>query len=283
MFSSKRELLCRNARDMLSEYIDNRLSNEKRSLVERHLGTCAACSQELESLRTTIQLLHRLPEIPVPHSFTVSVPEPRREKAFGPSSLRWLQPATAIVAIALVVLLIGDFLNVFGSGVNQGTGSISSAQAGPTPTPIELQIMVAVPGVMGQMALATARAVGYTDYTIVRSVPPSPDTEKQIMVAVPGVMGQMSLATAKAVGYTDYSILPSSAVSQPVTQPVPSVIGNEGPSGTGVIVQGEASVGWPLRQTEIGLGAVVFVLLALIIFARRQSRKKVTARDEVIR
>jgi hypothetical protein len=44
-----------------------------------------------------------------------------------------------------------------------------------------------------------------------------------------------------------------------------------------MMAQGEAGVGWPLRQTEIGLGAAVFVLLALIIFARRQRTKGVGA------
>jgi hypothetical protein len=226
---------------MLSEFIDNSLNSENKSLVERHLQTCEACSKELESLRMTVQLLHRVSEVPAPRSFAVTVPQPRRESAFGPSSLRWLRPATAIVAVALVVLLMGDFLHAFenNAGVDRGAGNVTFS---------------AVPSV------------------------PSSAAEKQTMVTVPGVMGQMSLATAKAVGYSDYTVLSSSAVSQPVAQPVPSVPGNEEVTGAGVIAQGEAGVGWPLRQTEIGLGAAVFVLLALIIFARRQRKARVTVK-----
>jgi hypothetical protein len=202
----------------------------------------------------------------------VPVPEPRSARFFGPSSLRWLRPATAIVAIALVVLLMGDFLHAFenNAGVNSG-GNATYIQVAPSPANTEQQTMVAVPGIMGQMSLATAKAVGYTDYTVVGSVPLS---EQQTMVAVPGVMGQMSLATAKAVGYTDYTVIGLAAVSQPATPPNLSVPGNEGPTGTSAVVQGKAGVGWPLRQAEIGLGATVFVLLVLMIFARRQRRAR---------
>jgi len=242
MFRGKGEPLCCKVRGMLSEYIDSRLDSENKSLVERHLEICEACSKELESLRMTVQLLHRVAEVPAPRSFTVTVPEPRRESAFGPASMRWLRPATAIVAIALVVLLMGDFLHGFENNVrsNSGPGNVTLSA--------------------GQLA------------------PSSAATEQQIMVAVPGVMGQMSLATAKAVGYTDYTMVRSSAVSQPAASPIPSVLGNEGPTGAQVIVRGEGGVGWPLRQTEIGLGAAVFVLLGLMIYARRQRRKKVGAR-----
>ena len=240
MFSGKGEPQCRKVRGMLSEYIDNILSSENKSFVERHLETCEACSKELESLRMTVQLLHRVTEVPAPRSFTITVPQPRRESAFGPASLRWLRPATAIVAIALVVLLMGDFLHAFenNAGVDSGRVNATYVQLAPSSAPAE---------------------------------------QPPIMVTIPGIMGQMSLATAKAVGYTDYTIVRSSAVSESITQPIPSVLGNEEIIGAGVMAQGEAGVGWPLRQTEIGLGAAVFVLLALIIFARRQRTKGVGA------
>ena len=242
MFRDKGEPLCRKVRGMLSEYIDSSLNNENKDVVERHLQTCEACSKELESLQMTVSLLHRVPEVPVPRSFTVTVPQPKRDAAFGPRSLRWLRPATAIVAIALVVLLMGDFLHAFenNAGVDRGPGNVTLSDG-------------------GQLA-------------------PSPvPTEPPIMVNVPGVIGQMSLATAKAVGYKDYTVVSSADVSQPEAQPIPSVPGNEEITGGGVMAQGEAGVGWPLRQTEIGLGAAVFVLLALIIFARRQRTKGVGA------
>jgi hypothetical protein len=122
MFRSRREPLCRKIQGMLSEYIDNRLGSEDKSLVEHHLESCEACSKELESLRMTVRLLHRVSKVSVPRSFTIPVPEPKREGILGPTSLRWLRPATAVAAIVLVVLLAGDFLNVFGHEAEFGGG-----------------------------------------------------------------------------------------------------------------------------------------------------------------
>ncbi len=274
MFTGKGEPLCRKARGMLSDYIDSSLSSESKSFVERHIETCEACSKELESLRMTVQLLHRVSEVPVPRSFTVTVPQPRRERAFvpvslrwlrpatdivavGPASLRWLRPVTAIVAVALVVLLMGDFLNAFenNTGINSGESNLTASstfdKSVPSPVPTEPPIMVNIPGIMGQMSLATAKAVGYTDYTIVRSAPSSmalqPESSSTLIVSGSGLSGS---------GYNEATDA-------------------TGAGGAAGMAQGESGVGWPLRQTEIGLGAAVFVLLALIIFARRQRTKEV--------
>jgi hypothetical protein len=237
MFRRKGEPVCRKVRGMLSEYIDNRLDGENKSLVERHLETCEACSNELESLRVTVQLLHRVPEVSAPRSFTVTVPQPRRESAFGPASMRWLRPATAIVAIALVVLLMGDFLFGFEHNArsNSGPGNVTLSA--------------------GQLAPSTVGgnltgAGGVVPPEATPAPVPTPEgTEKDGKLA--GVIQQT---------------------------PAPSATGNEGTIGAQVIVQGKGGVGWPLRQTEIGLGAAVFVLLALTIYARRQRRKKAGAR-----
>lgn len=274
---------CRKVRGMLSEYIDNRLDGEKKTLVEHHLQTCEACSKELESLQMTLLLLHRVPEVPVPRSFTVTAPQPKRESVFGPRGLRWLRPVTAVAAIALMVLIAGDFSHAFvnNAGVNN-EGNVTYVQWVPS-TPTEQQTMVAVPGVMGRMSLATAKAVGYTNYTLLPPTPPALD-ESHTMVSIPGVMGQMTLATAKALGYTDYNILTTSP-PEPTTRTDSGTVGNEGPagpsvpagpSGAGFTPEKEVGVGWPLRQTEIGLGAVVVVLLGLMVFARRQRKARVT-------
>jgi hypothetical protein len=90
------------------------------------------------------------------------------------------------------------------------------------------------------------------------------------MVAVPGVMGQMALATAQAVGYANYTV-----VYSPPVESIATVPGKEGPAGTHGIFQVNAKVGWPLRQTEIGLGAVVVILTVLIVFARQRRRKAI--------
>ncbi|MBM3157849.1 MAG: hypothetical protein FJ004_11290 [Chloroflexi bacterium] len=222
---------CQRIQGMLSEYIDGKLRKADKGVVEAHIEVCDACSRELEALRMTVQLLHGVPDVPVPRSFKVVVPV--RERAFGAASLRWLRPATAIAAIALVLLLVGDFVHVFDnkSGVDGG---------------------------------------GEATSTYIESVAPAVAAEQQIMVKVPGVMGQMSLATARSVGYTEYDVLASTPVPQPVYQQISSVTGDEDLSRTGITAQEEAGVGWPLRQIEIALGAVIFMSVVLMILLRRR-------------
>lgn len=223
MSRSKGGIPCQRIQGMLSEYIDGKLNKADKGVVEAHLEVCDTCSRELEALRMTVQLLHRVPEVSIPRPFTVVAP--RREHAFGVTSLRWLRPATALAAIALVLLLVGDFVHVFenDSGVDGG---------------------------------------GEATATYSELVNPTVAAEQQIMVKVSGVMGQMSLATAKSVGYTKYDVLPSTPAPQPVVQQISGVTGDEDSS--------QAEVGWPLRQIEIALGAVVFILLVFMILLRRR-------------
>jgi anti-sigma factor RsiW len=97
---------------MLSEYIDNCLDSEDRGVVERHLGICESCSSELESLQMTVQLLKRVPQVPAPRSFAISEVETGRVSVFEPRRVGWLRPATAFATVALIALLIVDFLQV---------------------------------------------------------------------------------------------------------------------------------------------------------------------------
>jgi len=231
--------MCRKVQGMFSEYIDNRLSTEDKSLVERHLQACEACSRELGSLRMTVQLLHRVTEAPVPRSFAITVPAPRHESAFGPASLRWLRPATAVVAIALVVLLMGDFLNVFGHEAVTRGGELLNAPPGQT---------MLLPNPAGEGNL-TATADELT------KVIPTP-------------------TQAGAGNVTEGNNTEGNA-SAPVF--MAGISGTQSPEGPPSI-PGQETVGWPLRQTEIGLGVVVFALATLMVFAVMQRRKGVSIR-----
>lgn len=117
MFSGRRKAQCRRVRDMLSEYLDDRLGHEDQDIVEHHLEACEACSSELESLRMTVEMLHRVPVVPAPRSFAISGVETERVSILDPQRLRWLRPATAVVTVVLVVLLAVDFLQVLPQGI----------------------------------------------------------------------------------------------------------------------------------------------------------------------
>ena len=148
MFPGGRKTRCHEVRGMLSEYIDNRLDSEVRGVVERHLEICAACSNELESLQMTVRLLHQVPEMPTPRSFAVREADVVRERVptkarrwgqlrpvpavatsevetggvsiFDPQRLRWLRAATAFATVALIALLMVDFLQVVPHDVGTG-------------------------------------------------------------------------------------------------------------------------------------------------------------------
>ncbi len=110
MFGVFRETGCENTRGKLSEYIDGRLGADQTKRVEAHLKECQACRSELESLRSTVNLLRRLPLAAVPHSFALTEVESVRR----PVALNILQGATAFAALALVVLLLSDLFSYYG-------------------------------------------------------------------------------------------------------------------------------------------------------------------------
>ena len=128
--------------DKLSEYLDDRLDAEERARIEGHLEGCAQCRQEFESLRETIGLLRRVSLVEPPRSFKLQeapspAPRPSLLGRFilgapgaGRPALAWsMQLSTAAVAIALGVLLAGDFGGLFGDGDTvQGPASQAASQ-----------------------------------------------------------------------------------------------------------------------------------------------------------
>ena len=120
-------------RQDLSSYLDGRLDTSRRYALERHLAGCAYCQEELASLRRVVALLHRVPQVEAPRSFTL---------AKAPSAtLRWplvygrsLQYATAVAAMLLLAVVVGDLATSRSTAVspaNQGTATSIQGKAGP--------------------------------------------------------------------------------------------------------------------------------------------------------
>jgi hypothetical protein len=100
---------CHRFREMISPYIDGRVTQDEKQSLESHLASCHECREELESLRTTVGLLHRLPQVEVPRSFTVVESKP----ATAPSIFGRLCWASAVAALVLVLLFAGDLFHVY--------------------------------------------------------------------------------------------------------------------------------------------------------------------------
>ena len=112
---------CSRTRDVLSGYVDRGLSREETARVEEHLSRCQGCREELESLRATVALLHRLPEVTPSRRFAVAPVKPLPG--------RRVLPALRFATAGVVLLLIAAFA-VDGAGAFEG-GMLSNPKAGP--------------------------------------------------------------------------------------------------------------------------------------------------------
>jgi hypothetical protein len=99
---------CSKTRELLSGYMDQHLNPEEVAHVEGHLRICPGCREELEWLRATVALLHRLPEVTPSRSFAVAPVRPLP----GRRALPALRFATAGVVLLLVLAFAVDQTNV---------------------------------------------------------------------------------------------------------------------------------------------------------------------------
>ena len=104
---------CSRTRDLLSGYMDRRLNPEEAARVDEHLSTCRGCWEELESLRATVALLRRLPEVMPSRSFALAPVKPLPGRRVLPA----LRFATAGAVLLLVLAFTVD-----GTGVLEQSG-----------------------------------------------------------------------------------------------------------------------------------------------------------------
>jgi anti-sigma factor RsiW len=60
MFLRQRELVCQQADELVTDYIEGSLSRVDRRRFETHLSSCPHCTAYLAQMRSTIQLIGRL-------------------------------------------------------------------------------------------------------------------------------------------------------------------------------------------------------------------------------
>lgn len=115
--------------DLLSDYLDQRLTPAERQRVDAHIQDCWECRRELEGLQETVYLLRSTPVVPVPHSFALTAALVAPQPSSGPY-LMGVRAAVA-VAVALVVVVVGDGLGLIGPG--QAQVPVISALEEPAP------------------------------------------------------------------------------------------------------------------------------------------------------
>ncbi|MHB8620036.1 MAG: anti-sigma factor family protein [Chloroflexota bacterium] len=100
--------------ELLSAYVDGELGHADRAQVDQHLAECGACSRELDSLRSLVGLLRKLPERPLPRSFLLG-PRPLRRPAALRGDLAGF--VRAFSSIAAVLLFVATGLSLGRSGM----------------------------------------------------------------------------------------------------------------------------------------------------------------------
>ena len=130
--------------EMLSDYLDGELPEGERIALEAHLQGCDSCTEEMESLRATVQMLRRMPEVEAPCSFriapaAVAAPTPPPER---PVFLWAMRVSTAMAVVAFTVMVVGNATGLFEGGVGDGGTATSedetaydSPALSPIPTP----------------------------------------------------------------------------------------------------------------------------------------------------
>ena len=108
------------AEELISAYLDKRVSTEEKDFFERHIASCAACRTQLETTRSLVAALKAMPAVKAPRSFVLPR-EMARQSAAQPkrSFLAWypaLRLATVVAALAFAVLFASDLLIIRSGG-----------------------------------------------------------------------------------------------------------------------------------------------------------------------
>ena len=143
MFGLFRKNTCDRVKELLSEYLDQRLDPKENTQTENHLETCESCRKDYDSLRDTVTLLSRVPSVAIPRSFAITEAQPLPY----PSFFGTLRTATIALAAMLVLLFTGDVTNVLPGALPEPTQSTMSETSSPFPPGDDVMIEVSTEGV----------------------------------------------------------------------------------------------------------------------------------------
>ena len=152
----------RRRQEKLSAYIDERLDPSERQELERHLEVCSLCQEDLESLRTTVALLRRMPQVPVPRSFRLTEASVIRVAPWTARYRVRLRYATALAGLLFLGIALGDVLLSPNGVIEPATAPVEQQAATPSPSPVTapaLSAPAAAPGAPAPTTVPVPEAV----------------------------------------------------------------------------------------------------------------------------
>ncbi|MDD5095218.1 MAG: zf-HC2 domain-containing protein [Dehalococcoidia bacterium] len=261
MTGKKSKSQCHRIREKFSPYIDGRLTSIEQDAVKYHVEVCAECHCELETMEATVKLLHRMPYVATPRSFTlakaakaqtrVPVATGLINRAFGTAAatvfnMNRLRIATAAAVILLAVMLSGDATGLFDTENTSHTSKIAltdntSSVSDSTQTSADPTVPNPDPTVIAGTAL---------------DGPPEAIQQTQPS-ASPAVTGVATKIEPEATG-------DASAVSPSLGTP-PEAAPNS-------LLPKDSAYSW-LRPLEIAFAAVVAIMVGLNILVWQRKRQ----------
>ena len=136
--------------EQLSAFLDKQLSSQEQAIVDAHLRDCQQCQQALAELRQTVALLHALPQVEVPRSFTlpariaavqeqpvhtnpVATPISQSKRARQNSVQRAVRVVSTLAAVLGLIFILSSFVTAL---PHEGsTSSTASSGAANTASP----------------------------------------------------------------------------------------------------------------------------------------------------
>jgi len=160
---------CRYAQERLSAYLDGQLSARETARVERHLLECAACKEELESLRATKRLLSTAPHPRMPRPVVIppEVQEQQRRTRRMDMSFSTLRASAIAIGVVLALLLSAQTPLLKGASQASPQAELAMAREEQGPEqpalmaePVPLETNVAAGGEVPAEAQAKAEGLG---------------------------------------------------------------------------------------------------------------------------
>ena len=193
------------AEELISAYLDKRVSADEKDFFERHIASCADCRAQLEATRSMVAALRAMPVVKAPRSFVLPREMAKESRRSFISLYPALRLATVVAALTFVVLFAGDLL------INR-SGAIGASQS--IPAAARAPALRQAPGAQPAAAPTTAPAAAEASNAAATApVAPAAPTTAPAALAAPGA-GAAAKSSATAIVTESPALSPTTATPE---------------------------------------------------------------------